>query len=320
MSSQTRSVTRTMQSIPITTTDGKGVILCYSPGFNDTDRVEMDIANAFDMIQSIHRAKRVKLVLILSKNGIGDRFGAVSKVISTLSRLFMGVSLDDSGFDVSPFAYVFKKFDIRHKNQLYKQFCSKRNNLTNEENPDQVFVVLVDGIIDKTRPTAHIVSPLDGDSHGELLSALMEGTWYDDPNTIFASFVSELSWDKLLLQLQLSYNHFQKALQQKYTQIIFFKLKQLAALGEFVPESCEVSKQPLGDNSSFFLNQHKALPLPLKIAAGFMIRLHSFESSIWQATGSVCSCLLGISVILFCHIFRWEDIYLIKLSALFLET
>ena len=79
MYAQTRSVTRTMQSIPITTTDGKGVILCYSPGFNDTDGVEIDIADAFGMIQSIHCAKKVKFVLILSKNGIGDRFYAISK-------------------------------------------------------------------------------------------------------------------------------------------------------------------------------------------------------------------------------------------------
>ena len=50
-----------------------------------------------------------------------------------------------------------------------------------------------------------------------------------------------------------------------------------------------------------------------------MIRLHSFEISIWQGIGSMCSCLLGISVILSCHIFRWEESYLIKLSALFLE-
>ena len=65
-SSSTRSVTKSILSIDITTDSGETIQICDTPGFEDTDGVETELANGFGLVTAIHRAKRVKPVLVLS--------------------------------------------------------------------------------------------------------------------------------------------------------------------------------------------------------------------------------------------------------------
>mmetsp|Transcript_26606 Transcript_26606/g.63799 ORF Transcript_26606/g.63799 Transcript_26606/m.63799 type:complete len:372 (+) Transcript_26606:1239-2354(+) len=120
-SSSTRSVTRSILSIDIPTGSGETVTIADTPGFNDTDGVETDLANGFGLVTAIHRASRVKPVLVLSQKGIGDRFEAVSLVLRTISRLFGKAG---SPICLKPFAYLFTKYDEKHKTRLHEQFSS----------------------------------------------------------------------------------------------------------------------------------------------------------------------------------------------------
>ena len=78
-SSSTRSVTKSILSIDITTDSGETIQICDTPGFEDTDGVETELANGFGLVTAIHRAKRVKPILVLS----------VSREISFVVSLFI---------------------------------------------------------------------------------------------------------------------------------------------------------------------------------------------------------------------------------------
>ena len=241
-------------SIDITTESGQTLAICDSPGFDDTDGVEIDIANGFGLVKAIHRAKRVKPVLVLSQNGIGDRFGAVSQVLRTISRLVGAGS--GTSVDPTPFAYAFTKYEDRYTDRLYKQFREKRKELTDAEREDASFSAFVRDIACKTKPVANIVTPLNEDKRTPLLSALSEGEWYEDPSASFSFFVSESSLDKLKLQLQLTTTSIRKALDRKDAPLVMIRLRQLVELGGLLPDASAFAKQGLDDVSGFLV-QHK---------------------------------------------------------------
>jgi len=239
-SSSTRSVTRSIQMIDITTESGETLVICDSPGFDDTDGAEVNIANGFRLVRAVHRAKRVKPVLVLSKNGIGDRFGAVSQVLRTITRL-VGAGAG-APVDPTPFAYAFTKYDEKYADRLYKQFRQKYKELTDAEREDRSFTAFVFDISQKTKPVATIVTLLNEDNRASLLSSLMEGEWYEDPKTSFSDFVSESSLDKLNFQLQLTVKTIHVALDRKDASLVMTKLLQLDELGDRLPHGAVFAK------------------------------------------------------------------------------
>ena len=43
----------------------KGLVICDNPGFGDSAGVEVDIANGVGMINALHRARSVRVVIII---------------------------------------------------------------------------------------------------------------------------------------------------------------------------------------------------------------------------------------------------------------
>lgn len=245
-SSSTRSVTRCVQSIDIITGSGETLAICDTPGFDDTDGVEIDIANGYRMVRAIHRARRVKPVLVLSEKGIGDRFAAVSQVLRTISRL-----VGAGAVDPAPFAYAFTKYDVKHAGRLHDQFRAKYRQLTAAEREDVSFVAFFRDIGRKTKPVASIVSPLDADKRLDLLAAIMEGKWYEDPAATFSFFVSGSSTNTLKVQLQLTRTSIHKALDRNDAKLVSTKLLQLVELGSRLPEAAVFARQGVQDVSGF---------------------------------------------------------------------
>ena len=62
----------------------KKITLCDTPGFGDTAGPEVDIANSIGLFSSIAKAKTLKIVVVISENGIGDRGESLTDLINTL--------------------------------------------------------------------------------------------------------------------------------------------------------------------------------------------------------------------------------------------
>ncbi|CAF3375314.1 unnamed protein product, partial [Rotaria sp. Silwood2] len=73
-----RSETRYITPVTVNIEDVGGnhsdsIILCDTPGFDDTSGVEVDIANGIGIVKAIKGCKRVKPVVLISYKSIGDR-------------------------------------------------------------------------------------------------------------------------------------------------------------------------------------------------------------------------------------------------------
>jgi hypothetical protein len=53
---------------------GKGMItFCDSPGFGDSRGIEVDIANGVGIFKAVNKCESLRLVIVLSQRGLGDR-------------------------------------------------------------------------------------------------------------------------------------------------------------------------------------------------------------------------------------------------------
>jgi hypothetical protein len=83
------SVTRYITAVPITfeiDNEEKSLILCDTPGFQDTMGAEVDIANCIGLVSAIRGANSVRPVVLISYRD-GNRLQGVSVVASTIANM-----------------------------------------------------------------------------------------------------------------------------------------------------------------------------------------------------------------------------------------
>ncbi|CAF1039714.1 unnamed protein product [Adineta steineri] len=93
---------------------GDGFVLCDSPGFEDTNGAEVDIANGVGITKAIKGCKSVKLVILISAMSIGDRQGGVKNLARTLIGLIPGIK-----DHIRAVAYIFTKFSLEEKDTIH---------------------------------------------------------------------------------------------------------------------------------------------------------------------------------------------------------
>ena len=75
----------------------KTLIICDSPGFGDNAGVEVDIANGVGMINALHGANSVRVVVILPYHSLlGDRMDGAIKMGEIISNLFYKLTVLES--------------------------------------------------------------------------------------------------------------------------------------------------------------------------------------------------------------------------------
>lgn len=71
--------------------------ICDTPGFGDSDGVEVDIANNIGVIRAIRGASSVRVIVILPYHSlIGDRMDGLIKMSETISNLFSDTEVYNS--------------------------------------------------------------------------------------------------------------------------------------------------------------------------------------------------------------------------------
>ena len=80
-----------------TSANKKTLIICDTPGFGDTAGVEVDIANGVGMVNALHGANSVRVVVILPYHSlVGDRMNGVIKIGEIISNLFRELTVLES--------------------------------------------------------------------------------------------------------------------------------------------------------------------------------------------------------------------------------
>ncbi|CAB9511825.1 protein DnaJ [Seminavis robusta] len=239
------SMTKTLQCVEVTT-DEQHIVLCDVPGFRDTAGAEVDIANGLGIVRAIQRAKGVKLVLVLSQAGIGDRFQGLNETLDSITRLMVN---DFDSACAEAFGYLFTKFEPKHGPVLHKKFRSAAAK-------KEVFKglrALLEDMATKTNPRAQLVNPLDGKAQ-DLVRVLCAGSSFLDPKTSFKEFTTESASNKLQLQLQYLKSAFDDALQRMDFCIATRCLKQLEQLADVLSEA-KASYRQVSASAVHFLDE-----------------------------------------------------------------
>ena len=231
--------THTIQTVEISV-DGRNVVICDTPAFGAAiaTGLEDDIANGLGIVRALHRAHSVRPVLVLSREGMGDRFNAFSETLSSVTRLLGNTDK----IDLKPFNYIFTKYEKRHAACKCRQFILIRKRPQPSEMDNIMFQAFVDDIIQKTTPEAKIALPMEEAPLSLLRKILYDHQVVKDPSKYFIPFVSDSALRKLKLQLQITLRDVLSAIGDEDFGLAVYRMKQLSRLALYLPEANECAQ------------------------------------------------------------------------------
>ena len=94
------SVTKSINCVNV-----DGLIICDSPGFEDSQGHEVDIANGVGVVNGIRGCNSVKVGIVLSFKSTGERYKGIKILAKLVSSMF--TNLDNH---IGTFIYIFTKF------------------------------------------------------------------------------------------------------------------------------------------------------------------------------------------------------------------
>ncbi|CAF4054930.1 unnamed protein product [Adineta steineri] len=183
----------------------ESIVLCDSPGFEDTSGPEVDIANGIGIVKAIRECKSVKPVVLISYKSIGDRLGGVKDLAHTLVKLVP--EIEDY---IKTFSYIFTKFPSTEKGTICALLTNAEETLNETDKSDIAFTSLFSDMINKTRQGARALDPINDDAF-EILRELVESETITYPDEVFKFFITSKS--KAILQEQISvlWNNFDES-------------------------------------------------------------------------------------------------------------
>ncbi|ETO00734.1 hypothetical protein RFI_36706, partial [Reticulomyxa filosa] len=143
------------------------VVLCDTPGFEDTNGPEVDVANGMGIIKALQTCKNVKPVVLVSYTALGNRMACVRELVRTLVRIIP--SIQDY---LSAFAYVFTKFPDDQKQSIHATVLDTYESIEEGEK-DEGYRALLADIAEKTAKDA-LAPDLLNDPPQELLKKLAD--------------------------------------------------------------------------------------------------------------------------------------------------
>ncbi|CAF4052384.1 unnamed protein product [Rotaria sp. Silwood1] len=223
--SETRYMTPvTMNFRDVNSFKTDSIILCDSPGFEDTNGAEIDIANGFGIITAVKGCHGVKPVVVISYKSIGDR----CEGIKSLARMLVGI-IPDIKDHIKSFSYIFTKFPPRERNSIHALLVDINKNLSAEEKSNSSFTIFLNDMLKKTNSRARALDPMH-DSPKEILEELAGSPSILHPDEVFKLFITEKS--KIILQEQARKIRSSIMLATKRFEYLFvqYKLDQLKGL------------------------------------------------------------------------------------------
>eukprot|EP01035_Chromulina_nebulosa_P021235 gene21235-27514_t len=202
---------------------GDPIWLVDTPGFGDTDGVEADISNGLYISSAVKLASSVRVVVLVSDKGLGDRGEGVELLINKLLR-FANLSLA-----LDSFTFLFTKFQKSDASRISTFFTQKLENLSHAVAHSDTFCEILSAMIEQLTNNVFIVDPLHDDPK-ILVHAILQTPSIACPKQIFKDFVSPESLSKLKNQLSLD------------TGFVSLKIKQLeeaAFTGEEIDSAIE---------------------------------------------------------------------------------
>lgn len=230
-SASAKSETKHITVIPL----DMNYVICDTPGFEDTNGAEVDIANGRGIVKALHECREVKPVFVMSAVGIGDR----SQGLKELAKIIIKI-MPQFQDNMSEICYLFTKFTRREAESLPNKFKDVSASLTEEEKRDEAFVKFFDDVLEKLEEggkyAKFIYNPPDGDPN-DVLRDLKTSRYIKDPKTVFSSFITSKSAAVLKDQLMKDKMVIKQALKRGDFNYIEYRLDQLKKLKEAIQDN-----------------------------------------------------------------------------------
>ncbi|CAF3666995.1 unnamed protein product [Rotaria sp. Silwood1] len=227
--SETRHITSV--EVKLKNTNGltkESIILCDSPGFEDTSGPEVDIANGLGIVNVIKVCTSVKPVVVISYKSIGDRLQGLKNLIHVLSALIPGIR-----DQIEAFSYIFTKFPEKEKDTIHAFIKEIHRKLKDDETSDKSFMFLLEDILQKTRQGARVLDPIN-DKHETILDELIKSIAIDHPENVFQFSITGKSKTTLQEQLTKHQLNIRSATERSEYELVKYRLDQLKCLNDLL--------------------------------------------------------------------------------------
>lgn len=235
------SVTKFINAVDI---DDYDVTLTDTPGFEDDQGAEVDIANGVGVVTNIRKSKKIIPVIVVSEPSLGERFIGLKKLL----RLLLGM-FNDIDKVKSSFTYVFTKFGEQTRRDFANKISHFLDNMSNDERSDEGFVKLVRDL--KTKATNDKIIYLDPlrDERIDLLEKITQTrSKINSPSDDIRQYFSEASKEKMKNQIAHHLRMIQDAtLQGNNPALVYYKISELRTLVDIFDNKEEESKKGYED-------------------------------------------------------------------------
>ncbi|CAF3339888.1 unnamed protein product [Rotaria sp. Silwood2] len=208
-------------------TDGN-IILCDSPGFQDSDGPEADLANGIGVVNAIKECESVKVVVLISYKSIGDRCHGVKSIARVLSAM-----IPDIQDTIKAFSYIFTKFPNQERDSIHALLCDINNRLNDTEKSNASFTDFLRDMLQKTKKGARVLDPIHDDP-GEVLDELARSASIERPEEVFHIFNTEESKFVVQEHVRKSQSNIESATKRFEYLFVKYKLDHLKSLNDLL--------------------------------------------------------------------------------------
>jgi uncharacterized membrane protein YgcG len=188
-SSRATAVTKTINALTLIWDGDKSLLICDTPGLNDEEGPETDIANSVGIIRAIQTARSVRPILLLSRLDFPNRAAAG---MDNLARL-MSKMMTLEG-NIQSFSYVFTRGWLvarGDERRFFRTFFECANQ--DRRNVSTVTMSLLDDVLTKLGPSEHanmIWADGDDDQRVAILESIASRKPVENPREVFRTFTS----------------------------------------------------------------------------------------------------------------------------------
>ena len=217
-SPEKKSETKYINIVPINSSTNDKILLCDTPGFDDTNGEITDISNTIGIHKALKCPKGVSFALVISYSELSGR-------ATSFRQLLKLIISQTTNFETlrKSFLYLFTKANDKDlKSNIAPQLKSILQNLSNKEKSDDNFTELLYDIYQeslKDNGRTIIVKPLQNDPK-MLLNAICNSRFVSRPYKYFKLSFSPKAINTLNYQLDIIYKEILKALENEQYDII----------------------------------------------------------------------------------------------------
>lgn len=206
------------------------IVLCDSPGFEDTGGPEVDIANGISIIRAIKTCKTVKPVILISYLSVGDRYVGLKKLARVLVGLIPGIK-----DHIQAFSYFFTKYPANKVSEIHASLDNVRKTMNDEDKSDTGLDSLFKDMLRKTKKDVIVIDPINGNSV-DILDSLADSAAISHPDEVFEFYITEKSKGIVHEQVEKHKNSIMSAIKRSDYELVKYKLGHLNILNQFLEQ------------------------------------------------------------------------------------